>query len=101
MKSYCIKTNNKKIIQYLLDQIEQINFEDIYYCEKEFKIYKNVMLHYVGKNIDEFICFVSDLISNTVIKFYEEKTLVRIINNNYFYFDDYEKKIILENAKEF
>lgn len=101
MKSYCIKTNNEKIIHYLLDKIEQVNFEQIHFCEKEFNIYRNVIIHYVGENINEFICFVADLISNTIIEFYEEKTLIRMINNNYFYFEDYEKKVILENAKEF
>lgn len=100
MKSCCIKTNNDKVIHYLLDKIETINFEYIYYCDKEFKVYKNVIIHYVGENVDGFICFVSDLISNTIIEFYEEKILARIINSNYFYFDDYEKKIILENCKE-
>lgn len=100
MKSYCIKTNNERIIHYLLDEIEKINFEYIYYCNKQFKIYKNVLIHYVGTNIDGFICFASELISNSIIKFYEEKILNRIINSNYFYFDDYERKIILENCKE-
>lgn len=100
MKSYCIKTNNERIIRYLLDKIEKINFEYIYYCNKEFKIYKNVVIHYVGENIDGFIYFVAELISNTIIEFYEEKIIARIMNSNYFYFDDYEKKIILENCKE-
>ena len=101
MKSYCIKTNNKKIIDYLLDKIEKINFENIYYCNKEFKIYQNVVIHYTGENIDGFINFVTELISGTIIKFYEEKIIIRIINSNYFYFDNNEKKIILENCKEF
>lgn len=100
MKSYCIKTNNEEIIHYLLDRIEKINYEDIYYCNKEFKIYKNVLVHYVGSNIDGFICFVSQLITEAILKFYEEKLINRMINSNYFYFDDYEKRIILENCKE-
>ena len=100
MKSYCIKTNNEKIINYLLDKIEKINFEYIYYCNKEFKIYKNVLIHYVGNNVDGFISFVSQLITDTILKFYEEKIMKRIINSNYFYFDEYEKKIIFENCKK-
>lgn len=100
MKSYCIKTNNKEIIDYLLDKIEKINFDNIYYCNKEFKIYENVFLHYVGEDIEGFIQFVSELISNTIIEFYEEKIMKRIINTNYFYFDDYERKKILKNCKE-
>jgi len=100
MKSYCIKTNNEKIIHYLLNEIERINFEYIYYCSKEFKIYKNVLIHYVGNNIDGFICFAAELITNTIIKYYEEKVISRIKNSNYFYFEEYEKKVIIENCKE-
>ena len=100
MKSYCIKTNNEEIINYLLDMIEKINFEYIYYCNKEFKIYKNVIIHYVGENIENFICFISSLLTDTVIRFYEEKIINRIINSNYFYFEDCEKKIVFENCKE-
>ena len=100
MKSYCIKSNKDKIIEYLLDRIENINFENIYYCSKNFEIYKNVIIHYVGQNVKNFENFISEPISNTIISFYEEKILTRIINNNYFYFDNYERKIILENCKE-
>lgn len=98
MKSYCIKINNEKIINYLLEKIEKINYEHIYYCNKEFEIYKNVVIHYVGENINGFICFVSELIANTILKFYENKIVARIVNSNYFYFDDYEKRIIIENC---
>lgn len=98
MKSYCIKTNNEKVINYLLDKVEKIGFEYIYYCCREFKIYKNIIIHYVGENIDEFTCFISELISNTIIENYEEKIVKRILNLNYFYFDNNEKKIIFENC---
>lgn len=101
MKSYCIKTNNQTVIDYLLNKIEKINFSDIYYCDKEFKIYKNVFIHYVGTDVEEFIQFVSELITDTIIEFYEEKLINRMINSNYFYFDDYEKKIIMDNCKEY
>lgn len=101
MKSYCIKTNNQTVIDYLLNKIEKINFSDIYYCDKEFKIYKNVFIHYVGTDVEGFIQFVSELITDTIIEFYEEKLINRMINSNYFYFDDYEKKIIMDNCKEY
>lgn len=101
MKSYCIKTNNEKIINYLLNKIENINFDNIYYCDKEFKIYRNVFIHYVGTNTDAFINFVTELISDTIMEFYEEKVITRIVNSNYFYFDEYEKKIILDNCREY
>ena len=46
MKSFCIKTNNKEILDYLLNRIEEIDFENIIYTSKQFKIYKNVIIHY-------------------------------------------------------
>lgn len=100
MKSYCIKINDEKIIDYLLNEIEKIDFNNIYYCRKEFKIYKNVCLHYKGEDVEGFNNFVTELITNTIIKFYEERILTRIINSNYFYFDEFERKIILENCQE-
>lgn len=100
MKSYCIKINDKKIITYLLNRIEKIDFNNIYYCSKEFKKYSNVILHYKGNEIEEFKNFFADLLTETIIQFYEEKILTRMLNSNYFYFDEYEKNIILENCEK-
>lgn len=36
-----------------------------------------------------------------IIEFYQEKIMRRIINLNYFYFDDFERNIIFENCKDF
>lgn len=100
MKSYCIKINDEKIINYLLNKIEEINFDNIYYCSKEFKIYQNVILHYKGEEINKFENIIADIITSTIIEFFEEKIIIRMINSNYFYFDEYEKKIIFQNCKE-
>lgn len=35
-----------------------------------------------------------------IIQFYQEKIIRRIINFNYFYFDEFERNIIYENCKE-
>lgn len=101
MKSYCIKTDNEKIIEYLLNTISNLNFPDIYYCKKTFKIYDNVILHYKENNIKKFVNIVSDVIMDTILEFYQEKIIKRIINTNYFYFDDFEKEIIYDNCNEF
>lgn len=98
MKSFCIKTNNKEILDYLLNRIEEIDFENIVYTSKQFKIYKNVIIHYTGKRLKDFEKFLSDLIEEVVIEFYEEKLMKQLINYNYFYFDNYEKNKILENC---
>ncbi len=101
MKSYCIKTDNEKIIEYLLNKISNLDFSDIYYCRKSFRIYENVIMHYKENNITKFENIVSDLIMNTILEFYQEKILKRIININYFYFDEFEKNSIYENCMEF
>lgn len=101
MRSYCIKTDNEKIIEYLLNKISKLNFSDIYYCNKSFKIYDNVIMHYKGNNLQKFENIVSSIISDSLIEFYQEKIIKRIINVNYFYFDEYERNIILENCYEF
>ena len=100
MKSYCIKTDNKEIIEYLLNKISKLDTPNIYYCNKSFKIYENVILHYKDNNIEQFKNLVAQLITEVIIKFYQEKILRRIINVNYFYFDEFERKIILENCDE-
>ena len=101
MKSYCIKTNNEKIIEYLLNRISKLDFPDIYYCNKSFKLYDNVIMHYKGNNVLKFENIVSNIVADTIIQFYQEKIVKRIINLNYFYFDEFEKNIIFENFNEF
>ena len=100
MRSYCIKINDEKIITYLLNKIEKINFDNIYYCRKEFTLYQNVILHYKGNELTQFQHLVTELITNAIIECFEARIVKRMINSNYFYFDEYEKNIIFENCKE-
>ena len=101
MKSYCIKTDNEKIIDYLLNKIANLDFPDIYYCKKNFKIYDNVIMHYKENNVAKFQSIVTSMIVDAILEFYQEGIIKRIININYFYFEDFEKKIIFENCQEF
>lgn len=101
MKSYCIKTDNERLIEYLLNKISKLEFPNIYYCKKTFKIYDNLIMHYKDKDIEKFQNVVTILIVDTIRKFYEERILKRIINVNYFYFDEYERNIIYENCEDF
>ena len=81
MKSYCIKTDNEKIIEYLLNKISNLDFPDIYYCNKSFKIYENVILHYKESNIEKFHNIVANLITDTTLEFYQDKIIKRIIKH--------------------
>lgn len=98
MKSFCIKTNNDEIIQYLLKNLEASSLENIYFVNKKFKSYKNVIVHYTGNSTSIFLGFISDILTNCILLFYEPIILRRIINFNYFYFEELEKKLIEENC---
>jgi putative sporulation protein YtxC len=98
MKSFCIKTNNNEIIDYLLNRIKEIDFENIVYSKKKFSIYENVTIHYLGDKLKEYYQFLSELLEKVIIQFYEEKLMKQLIYYNYFYFDNYEKNKILDNC---
>lgn len=95
MKSICLKTNNEEVIKFIIKNLEK-NFEDIVISSNKFKIFKNVIVHYKGDNEKNFLIKISELISQIIEIFYEEKILDKIIDENYFYFEDFEKEVILK-----
>lgn len=100
MKSFCIKTNNTDILNYLLERIKIIDFENIAYSKNKFRIYENIIIHYQGKNNLKFYNFLCSLLQEVIIEFYEENLIKQLINYNYFYFDEYERNRIAENCLE-
>ena len=98
MKSFCIKTNNTNIINYLLKKLEKSNIENIVYTSRRFKNYKNVIIHYCGNNILEFLPYLSNLITDCILFYYEPILIKNNINYNYIYFDNLEKKEIEKNC---
>ena len=99
MKSFCIKNNNENILNYLLNELENIEIEDVYFSKNQFKNYKNIIVHYKGRNCDLFIMLLSKLLTNCVLQYYEEKCIRRIINSDYFYFTSMDKEYIFMNCK--
>ena len=94
LRSFCIKTNNKKILNYLLNCFKSNTPSNFYLSKNNFKIYENIIYHYTGENEDLFLDYISDRMQEIIIKFYESKLISNIINYNYFYFSDFEKKEI-------
>ena len=90
MKSICIKSNDSKILYYLLDALNDIDLDNICFSFNEFKCYKNIIIHYKGNNIKDFNNIVSNMLSFLVIDTFEESIIKKIILNNYFYFDNIE-----------
>jgi len=93
-KSICIKTNNAKILNYLLAKLDFIS--DIRFSKKIFTHYTNVIIHYIGNDIHKFYQNLSNILADLIINFFDKKLIFRIINVNYFYFSDLESKIILD-----
>lgn len=100
MISFCIKTNNNAILEYLLDKLDYLELEEVKYSKNKFKIYSNIIVHYIGEKISFFDEKLSSIITDTILKFYKEKMIKKIINFDYFYFEEYEKKIIIQNCCE-
>lgn len=98
MKSFCIKTNNEEILKYLLKNLETSSLENIYFVSKSFKSYKNVIVHYKGNAHSHFLGLLADILTDCILFFYEPILLRRFLNFQYFYFDEFEKKLIEENC---
>lgn len=95
MRSLCIKTNNSDLLNYLLNELKNIELKDICFSENEFKVYKNVIIHYSGNDEPLFLSKISSILSFLVIDELEETLLKRLIVQNYFYFDGTERDKIL------
>ncbi len=96
LKSFCIKTNNKKIVNYLLTEFQNVKLEGIYISSLKFKVYNNFIIHYKGHNLDSFYKILSNILSSAILEFYEENIIEHLVNCNYFYFSDIEREHILD-----
>lgn len=99
MKSLCIKTNNSKILDYLLNELKYSEIEHICFSENKFKNYKNIIIHYLSNNdYPYFFSKISSLLSFIIMDEFEDILMKRIIDKNYFYFDTLERNKILKNC---
>lgn len=95
MRSLCIKTNNSNLLNYLLIEFKNMDLKNVCFSENEFKIYKNIIIHYSGKDESLFLSKISSILCLLVIDEIEESLLKRLIMQNYFYFDSTERYKIL------
>ena len=95
MKSLCIKTNNSNLLNYLLNEFENIDLDDVCFSKNEFRFYKNIIIHYFGSDESLFLSKISYILSLLVIDELEEILLKRLIFQNYFYFNSTEKEQII------
>lgn len=95
MKTICIKTNNKNVIDYLLSQLKNLKLQDVYFSCKKFKVFSNIFIHYKGSNLKLFLYNITEIFSSLIFNFYEIDIAKRIISNDYFYFNIIEQNEIL------
>lgn len=100
MKSFCIKNNNDKILDYLLIEFQKIEMDNIYISQRIFKYYKNIIIHYTGNDEKLFVFKISEILTDCILKFYEKNIVKRVINCDFFYFDTIEKNMIFGNCFE-
>ena len=95
MKSLCIKTNNSDLLKYLLNELKELEIDNVCFSLRQFKHYKNIIIHYTGENGTLFLEKISSILSLLVIDELEENFINKIILEYYFYFDCNERKDIL------
>lgn len=95
MKSLCIKTNNSDLLKYLLNELKELEIDNVCFSLRQFKHYKNIIIHYTGENETLFLEKISSILSLLVIDELEENFINKIILEYYFYFDCNERKDIL------
>lgn len=100
MKSLCIKENKNDILNFINDRLLKLDMDSVYITNSEFKVYKNVIIHYTSDNIHVFYDKISAILTDAIINFYQSKLLKRLLEYNYFYFSSAEKKEILKIAEE-
>ena len=100
MSSLCIKTNNEDILTYLQKEFSEFNMLNVFYSIREFKSYKNIIIHYTGIDNELFYTKLATILSYLVIDYFEKDIIKKILLNNYFYFDNSEFNKILALCAE-
>lgn len=98
MKSLCLKTNNKYMIDYLLEEFSNLELDSVYLSNSTFKLYENLIVHYTGDNPTSFIKLASDILTRCILFFYEKKIAKSLLDYHYFYFSEEEKTEILNDC---
>ena len=93
-KSVCIKSNNSQVLSYISNELEHFNVDNTYFSCNKFKNYKNVIVHYRGKNSYVFFSSLSKILSYLVLDLYENLIIKHLISYDYFYFSPSEQKEI-------
>lgn len=98
MISLCIKTNNKKAIEFLKNNINRINLDNIYFSDINFSKFNNFIIHYKGSFDSIFYNNLADIIVDLIISIYEPQIIRNLIFSDYFYFDNLDMNSIYKSC---
>ncbi len=99
MISICIKENNLDVQNFIIASLNKCSFPEISYIQKQFKIYKNLIIHYSGEESKKFYSSISRIIVKSILKIYEPIIIKKMIDHDYFYFTEEEINIIMDEYK--
>lgn len=99
MKSICVKTNNKEIIEYLISTFDKLPI-NICISNYKFKKYDNVIIHDIERDEDKFYEVCSIVLKNAIENFYEKELIKKCIKQNYFYLNDIEQDYVLKISNQ-
>lgn len=97
MISICLKSNNVSSLNSIENYLDNTSFPEIYYSQKKFKYFNNLIIHYLGNKPNQFYNEFSDILSNFIIANYESHFIKQQLSFDFFYFSPTEKKS-LENT---
>ena len=100
MISICIKSINKSKLNILDKHLEKLPITHVYYSQKDFKNYHNLIIHYTGKSSAKFYDEISNILTNFIINNLEEKIIRKQIMYEYFYFNTSERELIISSTIE-
>lgn len=100
MISICLKSTNKKSLNELETYLDNIKFPNIFYSQKRFKYFNNLIIHYTEKNEKSFYDIFANLLSNFIINNYEKTFIKQQLSFDFFYFSKSEKKEILNHVEK-
>ena len=98
MVSYCLKSIDKNILDKLELYFDTSKIPNIFYSQKKFKKFYNLIIHYTGSNIDIFLKDLTKNITNFIVENYENKFLLSQLKYDFFYFSAKERNMIYTNT---
>ncbi len=100
MISICLKSNNISSLNSIENYLDNTELPEIYYSQKKFKHFNNIIIHYKGHNEKLFYKVFSNILSKYIINFYEKHFIKQQLAFDFFYFSIQDKRRIQDSAIE-